>query len=980
MTMQRTLSGLGMVFVVLMGALALIGGNVSGARAASPEGANRVDVKVLDAKGSPIAQADVRFFYIKSGSTQGVTGSDGVARVALEEKDSKWLRIEVNAKGKASAKILWSADKPDEKCPDLFTFRLDDATTIGGRVVDEEGKPVVDATVVYRIGKKYPDSTQWFEVGLESATVDGNGKWSIAGVPEDFDAISLGVWSPKHLESTGLFSFEKFQDREGLKAKNAKLMVRKGVPVDIKVVGPGGAPISGATMVYGEYRAPGNAVPEIRLNDKGEMRLGIVRGTTAIVTVMAKGYAPQQKRVTVNKEAVEVEVEVKFELAPAEPLKGKVVDPEGKPIGGATVTIDLWGRIRPFDVQLTTDENGNFVWADAPADEVQAEVTKQGFAELRSAPLKAGKENVVRMQPPTRFSGKVVDKETGKLIENFTVVDGYLVMPDRPEFLTWNSRVAETGKNGVFERSFDQSEINVIVRVEAEGYYPADSDAISTDGKGHEYTYKLAKGENIEGVAVGPDGKPLSKARVLLMTPKAHLYISSDEIQDDLLERLPNVTTGADGKFKFSPQLEPYALLILSDNGYGQAFKEDFEKTKTLEMKPWARVEVETWTGTKATEGTEVILQLADNNREGDTNPLEQMIVQRREKSDKNGKIVFDRVMPVKMKASKMNPLPDGRLAYGNEQLIDPKPGETVRLKLGGKGRPVVGRAEIPEEVAKSGFDVGYCEMQEIVERPKMPPLPEGISPETPEGKEWYKKWYETDEGKAFLKEFEKVQQARSFQFELKKDGSFRVEDVEPGKYQISIQLHDLAEPGSTSGSGSLAAKGNHEVTVPEIPGGVSNEPMEIKPFKLTVWPHIKVGEAAPAFTIKTLDGKEIKLEDFKGKYVLLDFWATWCGPCRGETPHMKAVWEAYGKNPKFAMIGLSLDEETKPAEKYVKDESMGWTQGFLGPWGEPEKLTDAYGVDGIPSIWLIGPDGKVIAKELRGEEIIKAVKEALKP
>jgi len=138
-----------------------------------------------------------------------------------------------------------------------------------------------------------------------------------------------------------------------------------------------------------------------------------------------------------------------------------------------------------------------------------------------------------------------------------------------------------------------------------------------------------------------------------------------------------------------------------------------------------------------------------------------------------------------------------------------------------------------------------------------------------------------------------------------------------------------------------------------------------------------EVGQEAPGFEIKTTDDKTIKLADYRGKYVLLDFWATWCGPCRGETPNLKAVYEQFGKREDFVMVGLSLDQEKEKPIAYAKEKGTQWIDGFLGDWGKDE-VTKKYGVRGIPSIWLIGPDGKVVAKELRGEGISEAVKKAL--
>ena len=138
-----------------------------------------------------------------------------------------------------------------------------------------------------------------------------------------------------------------------------------------------------------------------------------------------------------------------------------------------------------------------------------------------------------------------------------------------------------------------------------------------------------------------------------------------------------------------------------------------------------------------------------------------------------------------------------------------------------------------------------------------------------------------------------------------------------------------------------------------------------------------EVGSEAPGFEIKTMDDKTVRLADYRGKYVLLDFWATWCGPCRGETPNLKAVFEKYGRQDNFVMIGLSLDADKEKPQTYAKENGTGWIDGFLGDWGKDE-VTKKYGVRGIPSIWLIGPDGKIVAKGLRGERIMEVVRSAL--
>jgi peroxiredoxin len=139
----------------------------------------------------------------------------------------------------------------------------------------------------------------------------------------------------------------------------------------------------------------------------------------------------------------------------------------------------------------------------------------------------------------------------------------------------------------------------------------------------------------------------------------------------------------------------------------------------------------------------------------------------------------------------------------------------------------------------------------------------------------------------------------------------------------------------------------------------------------------LKQGDAAPDFTAKTLDGKEIRLSDYQGKFVLLEFWATWCGACVREAPYLKAVHDAFGRNERFVMVGLSLDEDIESPGKFVKEAGLGWVQGFLGAWRKTD-IPDKYGVRGIPGIFLVGPDGKIVTTGIRGRNLKIVVAKAL--
>lgn len=135
-------------------------------------------------------------------------------------------------------------------------------------------------------------------------------------------------------------------------------------------------------------------------------------------------------------------------------------------------------------------------------------------------------------------------------------------------------------------------------------------------------------------------------------------------------------------------------------------------------------------------------------------------------------------------------------------------------------------------------------------------------------------------------------------------------------------------------------------------------------------------GSTFPDFDEKDVVGKPLSIANYKGKVVLIDFWATWCSPCVHELPN---VIKAYEKNhPKgFEIIGISLDQSKDKLTDFTKEKNMTWQQFFDGKgWGN--KLAVKYGVQSIPATFLLDGEGKIIDKDLRGEELAAAIEKAL--
>lgn len=712
-----------------------------------------------------------------------------------------------------------------------------------------------------------------------------------------------------------------------------------------RVVDELGVPIPNAEVRVGHY-AENNVAATA--GEDGRFSLAVRDSKTKVILVSAPGKAIELANLSERPGAGDRTVV----LNPSRTLKIRIMDEKGQPIPGVQVSGDEW-RGTALLVHFTTDKDGCVEWHEAPVGGVEYFISKPGYCQLLNLKLEAtGNVQEVMLPRVLKIAGRVSDVGTSHPVEKFEVMP--VLQFEENVVTTDRSRMKECC-DGVFSFEFDRPDVSYALRIEADGYRTQMTPFVRVGERTHELDVEMQQAASCAGVVLTYEGTPATNADVFLATPTMPVELSgrTGRGNNNLATK-----TNENGVYRFPAQFDSYRIVVVADEGFADMVCHADEQPGPMRLQPWSRVGGAVTQAGQPMPGQTVTLKPIRLDDPGVPRVNNLLLT----KTKEDGAYSFAYVPPGKHSLQSVVSIWQASELTSSEAVpLEINPGQDHQVQLGGNGTDIVGRVRpVGESEVNLSFSLNYLLHKSAGIAPPDELASMGFNWTTG----WNDTWNRTPEGVVYQKCL------HHWMVKLARDGSFRICGVPAGEYELSFQLYERPVDGclvSALGTKRVSFEMNEQETEQELDLGL---------IEIPVSPPLRVGDAMPDFSFEMADGSTRRLSAYRGQWLLVDLWATWCAPCLAAFPELSKLHDELSSQKEFVLLGVSLDRDVASAKEFAARRKLAWPQGFLG--GVETIVRERLGITTVPAYLLVDPEGRLVARSTIVAEVRKALDEAL--
>jgi peroxiredoxin len=854
--------------------------------------------------------------------------------------------------------------------PAEITVELPPGERIGGLLRSQKGEPISGAEIILSISSN-ASSHEIIKTGLESILTDAQGRWYSSSLPANFQGAAFHISHPEYNSANYTQKAEGGSNamqvaRTDLLGGKAEFALEPRIRVSGLVLNDKGSPVTNVDI---SYRGPDRPRQRLRTDAAGRFSFLVNEPGKATLGFVPEGFAPEYRTVGLRAGMKPLEVR----LIRGFPTKLRVRDQDGLPVEGASVYLSSWNTTKLISWQTKTDAQGRFTWTNAPVGGVTFSISKSDFTSRTVAiGVPAQGEVQVTLKKSFRVYGTALNATSREPLPVFDVTPGRRWFSDEP--IRWDFGQQDRYKSGQFSLNLGEfAGGEAFLLLEAQGFLPMLSKPYKA-AETYSNVFELRPAAAIKGTVQLAGGGAGKKASLLLAGPGDEPTL---EYPAEFRRGHGNGSVGkanVSGLFSLEPRLNASTLFAATSQGFARARLSDVETSEKIVLRPWGKVTGTLHLAGKPAPNQFVALHSPEHPVPGGDEPPLSFLY--RVRSDTKGIFAFEKVPPGEWRLSlyyRLHDVTRGPLPVSDGLPVTVKAGETSVVNFTPSGRTITGRVEI---VNGNASEVDWLRDVHRLKL-RLPGVGEPTPPDLSKAKtevEKAKLAHKYSEASRAYWASEKGRVAQrdehAYMLLFETNGSFRIENVPPGSYDLMIAPTD---PSSERYVNEPIAVYSRKL---EVRQDKRNVPLDLGTIKLELRPGLRIGKTAPAFKLKTTDGRPVQVEDFRGKHLLLHFWSTECEGNLYDLETLKGI--ASPENPgraKVEVLGLSFDRNQKAAAAYVQGSETPWAQCLLG--SSATKLLEAYGINSTGGVVLVTPDGRIASKVLHGDYIRYAFRKA---